>query len=275
MFTLNEEPDNEELLNTTEEEVVVEEEVEEPSGNPALSELYEALPKSLHGLVEPILNKWQSGIDQQFEAIAPYRRFADSGINADIIEASLELATQISTNPRAVFDELADRYGWAQAQQIMQSATETAAAVEDEYDEEFVSDPTDAELKALKAEIESLKADRLSEQEKQAEEQYNFEIEASLKALKEDHGDVDEDIILKRAMLLSDDYPDAEIPQLIGAAFEQYQDELNRMRESVKRAPRVAGGTGNSIPAPTPRKLESREDRIAAIEEIAKKLLNQ
>jgi hypothetical protein len=71
-------------------------------------------------------------------------------------------------------------------------------------------------------------------------------------------------------MLLADEYPNAELPQLIGAAFEQYQGEVERIRASVKRAPRVAGGTGNSIPAPAPVKLETREDRVAAIEAIIK-----
>jgi len=79
-------------------------------------------------------------------------------------------------------------------------------------------------------------------------------------------------------MILSEEYPDAEVPQLIGAAFEQYNDELDRMRAQVgatKRAPRVAGGSGNSgLPVPEPAVYNTKEDRIAAIEAIAKSFLN-
>jgi hypothetical protein len=78
-------------------------------------------------------------------------------------------------------------------------------------------------------------------------------------------------MIIRRAMLLSDEYPDAELPQLIGAAFEQYQQEVDQIRQQVgRRAPRVAGGAGNSMPAPEQVKLNNRDERVAAIEQIAK-----
>jgi hypothetical protein len=251
------------------EDVDVEEEVE-VAGNPALSELYDVLPKSLHGLVEPVINKWQAGIDQQFEKIAPYRKYADAGVNPDVIEASLELAQEISSNPKAVYDELASRYGWQQAQQIMQDAVETAAAVEEDEDDDF-ADPTAKELKALKAEIEAMRTEREQEIEQKTEQAYESEIETTVAALKNEFGDFNEEVILRRAMVLAEEYPSAELFQLIGAAHEQYAQELKDMQASIRRAPRVAGGTNNAIPAPPAPKLNTREDRIAAIEEIAKR----
>lgn len=251
------------------EEVDVDVEEEEAAGNPALAELYDVLPKSLHGLVEPVINKWQSGIDQQFEKIAPYRRYADAGVDPQVIEASLELAAEISANPKAVYDELASRYGFAAAQQIMEDAVDTAES----FDPDFEEDESTAELRALKAEIEALKGDR--EQEVAEREAYAMdnEIEETVAAIQAEFGDFDEEAVIRRAMLLADDYPNAELHQLIGAAHEQYMGELKAMQASVKRAPRVAGGAGNSIPAPPPQKLSTREERIAAIEEIAKRNL--
>jgi hypothetical protein len=255
----------------TTEDVVVDDTEEEASGNPALAELYDVLPKSLHGLVEPVINKWQAGIDQQFEKIAPYRRYADAGVDPQVIEASLELAAEISANPKAVYDELASRYGWQQAQQIMQDAVDTADAVE--ADADFEDDPTTAELKALKAEIEAMRGERQSEIEAQTAAALDGEIEETVAALQNEFGDFDEEAVIRRAMLLADDYPEAELYQLISAAHEQYMGELKAMQATVKRAPRVAGGAGNSIPAPPAQKLSSREERIAAIEEIAKRNL--
>ena len=46
------------------------------------------------------------------------------------------------------------------------------------------------------------------------------------------------------------------------------------MRGQVKRAPRVAGGNANKVPAAPAKVLNTREDRIAAIEEIVKRTLN-
>jgi hypothetical protein len=247
-------------------------------GNPALNELYDILPKSLHGMIQPVVDKWQAGIDQEFEKIAPYRKFADSGVNPQIIEASLELASEISSNPRAVYDELAERYGWKQAEQMMATAMQVADTVTSE-DDGYFGDPdfeteegdnSSAELQALKAEIDALRNERAQDVAAANEYEFESQIETSLEVLREDFGDFDEEIVIRRAMLLADEYPNAELPQLIGAAFEQYQGEVERIRASVKRAPRVAGGTGNSIPAPAPVKLETREDRVAAIEAIIK-----
>lgn len=245
------------------------------NNNPSLNELYDILPKSLHGLIEPVVSKWQSGIDREFEKMSGYRQLAEAGVSPDIIEASLELAQQISANPRAIYDELAERYGWQQAQQIMQEATAVAATAteteDDGFDFELGDDQSSAELKALKAEIEAMKSERVQEAEAQQAAQYEYEIETSLEYLREEHGDFDENMIIRRAMLLSEDYPDAELPQLIGAAYEQYQQEVQQIASQVsKRAPRVSGGAGNSLPAPEQVKLSSRDERIAAIEAIAK-----
>lgn len=245
------------------------------NNNPSLNELYDILPKSLHGLIEPVVSKWQSGIDREFEKMSGYRQLAEAGVSPDIIEASLELAQQISANPRAIYDELAERYGWQQAQQIMQEATAVAATAteteDDGFDFELGDDQSSAELKALKAEIEAMKSERAQETEAQQAAQYEYEIETSLEYLREEHGDFDENMIIRRAMLLSEDYPDAELPQLIGAAYEQYQQEVQQIASQVsKRAPRVSGGAGNSLPAPEQVKLSSRDERIAAIEAIAK-----
>lgn len=261
------------------------EQEESETKNPSLAELYDVLPKSLHGLVEPVVNKWQQGIDQEFEAIAPYRRFMDAGIDPDIIGASLELAQQISTNPKAIYDELAERYGWRQAEQMMQQAVDTANAVKASESDDFFVDPDveteelSPEIAALRAEIEALKEEREAEREAATEATYEYEISTSMDVLAEEHGEFDQEAVLRRAMILADDYPDAEIPQLIGAAFEQYNAELDRMRAQLgatKRAPRVAGGSGNStLPAPEPVVYKTKEDRIAAIEAIAKQFLNE
>jgi hypothetical protein len=180
------------------------------------------------------------------------------------------LAAEISANPKAVYDELASRYGFAAAQQIMEDAVDTAEA----YDSDFEEDESTAELRALKAEIDALKGDR--EQEIAQREAYAMdnEIEETVAAIQQEFGDFDEEAVIRRAMLLADDYPNAELHQLIGAAHEQYMGEIKAMQASVKRAPRVAGGAGNSsIPAPPAPKLTTREERIAAIEEIAKRNL--
>lgn len=245
--------------------------------NPAWDELYEVLPKSLHGMVQPVIEKWQSGVDSEFEKIAPYRKFADAGVNPQVIEASMELAKQVASNPKAVYDELAERYGWQQASAMVQQAvSDTEDAIEDAEESDLFDDDEEssAELKALKAELDALKSNLAEQEEYAYQAQLQDEIEDSLAAIKKEAGDVDEEAIVRRAMLLADDYPDAEIDQLINAAYEQYSGELEKMRSSVKKAPKVAGGSANKVPATPPKTLSSKEDRVSAIEEIVKRTLN-
>jgi len=252
----------------------VDQEEPEAKGNPAWDELYNVLPKSLHGMVEPVISKWQSGVDSEFEKFSPYRKFAESGVNPDVIEASMELARQVAANPKAVYDELAERYGWAQANAMIQQATENLEEAEDYEDDPFGDDPTSAELKAMKAELDALKGTLQSREEQEEQAQLGYEIESSIEALTSEYGDFDQEAVVRRAMLLADDYPNASLEQLIYAGYEQYNEELDRMRGQVKRAPRIAGGNANKVPAAPARVLNTREDRIAAIEEIVKRTLN-
>lgn len=249
---------------------------EAEKGNPAWDELYEVLPKSLHGMVQPVLEKWQSGIDSEFEKIAPYRKFAEANVNPQVIEASMELARQVSSNPKAVYDELAERYGWAQASAMVQQAVDTAEDAIEEAEESdlYDDDESSAELKALKSELDALKSNLAEQEEYAYQAQLQEEIEESLSVIKKEHGDVDDEAIVRRAMLLADDYPDAEINQLLNAAFEQYNGEIEKMRSSMKKAPKVAGGSANKVPATPPRTLATKEDRVSAIEEIVKRTLN-
>lgn len=261
----DEEPEIDETSDDTE---------EASAGNPAWDELYNVLPKSLHGMVEPVLSKWQSGIDTQFEKFAPYRKFAEAGTNPDIIEASMELARQVASNPKVVYDELAQRYGWQQASAMVQQAVETA---EDVIEDDLFAEETDAssaELKALKAELDALKGDLQSRAEAEAQVAMGQEIENTIASLVKTHGDFDSEAVIKRAMILADEYPNAGLGELIQAGFEQYNGELDRMRAAIKKAPRVAGGSANKVPATPPKTLNSREDRIAAIEEIVKRTLS-
>ena len=246
-------------------------------GNPAWDELYEVLPKSLHGMVQPVIEKWQTGVDSEFEKIAPYRKFAEAGVNPQVIEASMELAKQVASNPKAVYDELAERYGWQQASAMVQKAVEdTEDAIEDAEESDLFGDDdqSSSELKALKAELDSLKSNLAEQEDAAYQAQLQDEIEESLASIKKEAGDVDEEAIVRRAMLLADDYPDAEIDQLINAAYEQYNNELEKMRSSVKKAPKVAGGNANKVPAAPPKTLATKEDRVSAIEEIVKRTLN-
>ena len=138
----------------------------------------------------------------------------------------------------------------------------------------FDDSESTSELKALKSELDALKSTITSQQEASEQEALSNQIEESLQSLGKEAGDFDQEAVVRRAMLLADDYPDADIAQLIQAGYEQYSGEVEKMRSSIKKAPRVAGGSANKSPAAPVKTLNTREDRINAIEEIVKRTLN-
>ena len=82
-------------------------------GNPAWGELLGVVPSSLHPTIKPYLDKWdrtaQDRITRVQSEYAPYKDFL--GTPPDQIQASLQLAQLIATDPRTFYDRMTEYYG--------------------------------------------------------------------------------------------------------------------------------------------------------------------
>lgn len=86
--------------------------------NPAWQELYGILPDNLHGLVAPVLKKWETGTQSKFEAnaaeqlaYAPYKQFLDGNVGSDQIEQALAVAQLIDSDPKAFMSQMQAYFG--------------------------------------------------------------------------------------------------------------------------------------------------------------------
>lgn len=87
---------------------------QQPTGeNPAWAELLGVLPTSLHQTVKPYLEKWETGVNNRFATVQsqyePYKGFL--GTDPEQINASLQLAQMIASDPRAFYDRMTEHYG--------------------------------------------------------------------------------------------------------------------------------------------------------------------
>jgi len=85
-------------------------------GHPAWQEALSQVPVPFHDRLTPVFSKWDQEVQKKIEAeqsrYAPYRSFIESRVDPAQIDASLRLAQALQTDPRAVYDYLAEQHGY-------------------------------------------------------------------------------------------------------------------------------------------------------------------
>lgn len=145
-------------------------------GNPAWAELLGALPSSLHSQVKPYLEKWdktaQDRITRVQSEYAPYKDFL--GTPPDQIQASIQLAQMIATDPRGFYDRMGQYYGeeWGLGQGLEDTDDADDYSLEDEEDGpdlDLANNPLVQQLQEQQGIIANFLASQMQEQQQAAE----------------------------------------------------------------------------------------------------------
>lgn len=84
-------------------------------GHPAWQDIYNAIPESLRENVKPTLEAWDKGVQAKLEQVhsqyAPYKSFAEQNIDAQQLEAGLQLYGALNNDPRGFFAYLQEFLG--------------------------------------------------------------------------------------------------------------------------------------------------------------------
>lgn len=88
----------------------------QPSGgHPAWNEILSVVPPSLHDQVRPTLEKWDQGVQAKLEQVhsqySPYKGFVENKVPVESIQAGLQLFQILNSDPRRLYDELANFLG--------------------------------------------------------------------------------------------------------------------------------------------------------------------
>lgn len=253
-------------------EEVVEAEVESPaeevveqedSIHPAWSEMLEALPSSLHGIVTPYLKtrdkNYQDGINKVHSQYADYKPFVDNKIPTDRINYALQVAQAIEERPEDMIKALQDYTGMSKAEATEVVKNSEPGQVESEIPDELFQHPKFQEMeKMVQTVAQHLVTQKQTEQQQREDEQ----LEEELETLRKDKGDFDEEIVLALAMA----NPKASLADCVDA----YNAKINSVKENVRRpAPKVLGQGGGSVDSQlTQEDLKNPKNRKAVIAQM-------
>jgi hypothetical protein len=206
--------------------------------NPAWNEILSVLPDSLHPVVKPALEKWDTnynnGIQKVHSEYEPYKAFKDGGYDPQTIQYALAILDKIENDPKSIYDALAEHNGWAEQGQ---NDSENP-----EYEPEGEVDP-----RILRAEqlAEAVAEYTMTQHQQQQEAAEDEALDAEIAGLLEENK-LTEDPHVERFMLGL---------MLAGASAQDAMKEYLALTSEVATRPRanstapVVMGSGGGVPS--------------------------
>ena len=233
-------------------------------GNPAWSTLLEKLPTQLHPLVKPVLSDWDKnfqGVQSKYSEVQskfePYSQFAENAIDPDTISQALQIMSLIESDPQAFHKQLGDYYAdqWDQGQQGQEQQIDDGEGFsigDQQFD--VTKDPKFQELAQNQQAMVEYLASTI-EQQQQAEA--DAQVEAELQAVKQQYGDVNEQMLFSLAMANNLSLADA------AKQLTEYSNSIRQQPRADANAPAVFSPNGGGIPStqPDPAKMSGKETR--------------
>jgi len=152
-----------------------------PTGeNPAWAELLGVLPSSLHQTVKPYLEKWDRGVNDRFTRVQsqydPYKDFLT--VDPQQIQASLQLAQLVATDPRSFYDKMTDYYGaeWGLGQGQGDDDADDYS-LDDGEDEDYDPVADNPLFQKLQEQQDTIANFLASDLQRKEQEQYQQEVE--------------------------------------------------------------------------------------------------
>lgn len=180
--------------------------------NPAWSDFLSAIPQGMHEMVKPHLRKWDEGVNSRIDAVhgeyADFKPFKDAGVSRDILEQAYGIYDAINTDPRRVYDILAETYGYNVANAAVAASQQNASqgqqnapaqpqqgesAAEYELGQGGQFNP---EIARLQQTVETMANIMLAQNQAAENAKADTALDAELAAARAKHGDFDEQYVL-------------------------------------------------------------------------------
>lgn len=243
--------------------------------NPAWSPLLEKIPTPFHEEIRPFLSDWDKNFNKVQSQYAPYKTFVDNQVAPESIENSLKLAQLINANPRLVYEQLGERFGFASGQG--QNEVEETNEEDNEFSDGDFTNPL--ENPALKPYIER-QEQMIAWVEQQEAQKQEFAIQQEIQnewsQIESTHGSpIPQNVkteMIKRAIFIAD--AENREPNIIDG-YNDYNRFVAQVRgqRANNTAPQVFSGNGGVPSTPTGITGDmTDEQRINYIAERAKSL---
>lgn len=222
-------------------------------GNPAWKELLDIMPSNLHPQMRPVLDKWEQGVQQQFQKHAdemgrysPYQQLVDNNVPMDYIEQALSIAQLIDENPQGFMQQLQAIFGdqqqgqqqFEQGQNGNQYDYGDQEGTFDQQQFDLSQDPRFQELQQHQDLLANYIAQQMTQEQEAAEDQ---ELDTMLDQLRQQYGDYDERYVI--TMAASGMHPEE--------AVKAYHEMVNNIRQQPRadaNLPRIVSPS-NGMPS--------------------------
>lgn len=233
---------------------------EQQGSNPAWNEFLEAVPQEFHEKVTPILQKWDTGVNERFNKVhseyEPWQQVVKSGVDPETTQFAINLLSQMNDNPKMVYDAMRDYYKF-DAQQSAQGNNSGQG-----QNEPIQEDPYANRFSAIEEQNRVMADILLRQRETELNAQADNELDREMSQLAQKYGKFDERYVL--AMMQNGYSGEQSVQQ-----FQSFQ------QEAVKNyAPKpLIMGSGGGIPGqqinPTKMSDKATKDLVTQMLEAA------
>lgn len=248
---------------------------EEIKNNPAWDQILNYIPEDKRPEVLPKLKDWDDNFAKVQSEYAPYKPLLEHKVSMEDVQKAFAFANLVNTNPKALYDELGQRFGFGQGQQQVPNKEE------DEDDPDFEKDRVPdltkhPEFIKMQETLNQFQQNAMAEAKRQEEaalaQQVDNEFSQMERELKVKLSPKAREEILLRSVKIGDRTGNYDLNE----GYKDYASFVNQIRNSRANnsAPRVFNGSGG-LPA-TNKPLsqmndEERQQRIIAFLEASGK----
>lgn len=220
-------------------------------GNPAWKELLDIMPSNLHPQMQPVLDKWEQGVQQRFQQHAeqmqryePYQALIDNNVPMDYIEQALSVAQLIDENPQGFMQQLQAIFGGDEGQQYEQGPNGQEYDYGDQegtFEQQQWDLSQDPRFQELQQHQDLLAQHIAGQMQAEQEAQEDAELDEMLDSLRQQYGDYDERYVI--TMAASGMHPEE--------AVKAYHEMVNNIRSQPRadaNLPRIVSPS-NGMPS--------------------------
>lgn len=247
--------------------------------NPAWNKVLEPLPQEFHKQIMPHLQEWDTNFAKVQSEYAPYKPLIENKVPYEQIQKAFQFAALVNSNPRAVYDQLGQRFGFnsGQGQQQVdededdEQQQQTVDASGQPFD--ITKHPQFVELQNVVNQLQQgITQQQSAYQQQQEETRIQGEINNEFQALEQKiQMKLPEDVkteVIRRAIMIGDARGDGNY--WIEEGYRDYANFVNKVRNSRANntAPDVLSGNGG---VPSSRKSQSQMTEDERVEYYAKR----
>lgn len=221
-------------------------------GHPAWDEYLKDIPEQFRPQVTPAFEKWDKDFQKVQSRFAPYEKFTQH--QPEELEAAMQVAQYLRTNPRALYDNLAERFGFNNADEDQgQSEEEDDLFGFDDNSDKDDSIENNPRFREVTEQLQAMQQfiQQQAEQQQQAEitAQAQRETEESFahieKSINRNLSNAEKSEIIKRTVMIGDANGGKNYDLIEGYKdFAKFANSIRNQPSKNDTAPAVLSGSG-------------------------------